>query len=568
MVDGGLDVTSAAAGKMRGRPRHARRPRRPPLPPRLPQLLLMLAVIVASASVEDGWNHIPQLALWQLKHQPLTLPNEAMKFDHISTGQQLYPKDARYSTLTAVSLCVCRNRCLTEPRCMGYEYEKKSGECGLTDILLPANTTEETETLEWSTGRRRGISWLGAPCHSDTDCSLLINGAECGLEKICTCERGWTPLNEMLCRPDTHWVKLPGKAFTGDLVVEKEAASLHSCWDICEDSAECWAVEHQTPTLEKEQAGECRIYGSAKQDRDILLSNGSTAYQIRLGWVDNPPNDMFTDIGGRFFHLTDKVAGSGAAEKCLDAGGVQYVPDSLTVVKRIYNTLEIRTDLTPLELMPTNIGIGFNDVLNENRFDTADGSALDAVSFRWSKGQPDDLERSEKIENCGSFMEEHELNDIGCSRRLRHLCEYVGPGLNISKIESNTKEDGIDEGITWLAYRLEEQQPVSRVLYIAPGDETNHMEVVEIRVGSQPHSRSGRQSTRCLHQTARVVAGGFARRFTCAVPLFGRYLHLAQRSTSEPPSDPEPRIAVFGVINPTQLGFEVAGTGDTDDPDV
>ena len=81
------------------------------------------------------------------------------------------------------------------------------------------------------------------------------------------------------------------------------------------------------------------------------------------------------------------------------------------------------------------------------------------------------------------------------------------------------------------------------------------MDVVQIRVGDQSDDRSERQSTLCAHQVVHTLAGGFARRFTCAAPLFGRYVHVAQRPANtyllpDPDENPDlyPQIAVFGAL--------------------
>ena len=539
-----LGITPAADTIMRGRPHRSPGPRCPPLPPRLLQLLLLavVVVVVPSANVEGGWNHIPDFALQQLRSPHLALPPDVFKFHPISAGKQLYSEDVRYATLTGVSLCTCRHRCLADLRCMGYEHEGNSGRCGITDILLPGNVTEET-VGEWSTGRRRGVSWLGAPCHNDSDCSLLITGAECGPENVCACRRGWIPLDEMLCRPDEHW--LSSTSLTGDNSPDKiKAVSLHSCQDECRNNTDCWAVEYDSGTKI------CLLYGPVEQSAGNQLPADTTAYELRMGrWVGEPPTG-YTDIAGRLFQLTDKVPSEDAAEACLDLEGVQYVPDNPKLMKRVYETLDI-TD--------THVGLGFNDVLEENRFDTADGSALDTDNFTWPSGEPNN---SGGNEDCGGFMGKQELNDFDCTRSIKQLCEYVGPIMEYNKALDTTEDPGDDDGraFTWLTYDLGEPQQVSRVLYLAPGD-AEQMEVVQIRVGDQPDNRSERQSALCIHQTANTVAGGFARRFTCAVPLLGRYLHVAQRPAA---SGLLPRIAVFGILQQVREtgGADELGAGD------
>ncbi|KAF0313935.1 hypothetical protein FJT64_015559 [Amphibalanus amphitrite] len=153
-------------------------------PPR-PSLLLTLILVPLAQSQEDvatNLSHFPAEALERLSTGSVTFPPEAFGFDYISNGSQRYPDHMRYRTLTGISLCSCRLRCLADPRCLGFEHLMGSKTCGLTDILLPASVTQETEG-EWSTGRRRGISWLGQPCHQDADCSLFASdpdGVECG----------------------------------------------------------------------------------------------------------------------------------------------------------------------------------------------------------------------------------------------------------------------------------------------------------------------------------------------------------------------------------------------------
>ena len=405
----------------------------PPPPP--PPLLLLLLLAVSSVCVDGGWIRTPASALQMLKNQSHTLPADVYKFDPISTGQQQYPDEVRYATLTDVSLCTCRHRCLADLRCMGYEHDKDINRCGLTDILLPGRVTSAT-VGEWSTGRRRGISWLGAPCHTDSDCSLLITGAECGPENVCACQRGWTPLDEMLCQPDEHWVQL-NSALPDDKRLDKEmkSTSLQSCQDKCRDNIQCWAVEYRA------RDGACRLYGSAGQAAGQPLPAGTTAHELRLGrWVGSPP-EGYTDIAGRLFHLTGYTPSIEAAEACLQRKGVRYVPDTPKLIKMIFQRLNI-TDRW--------IGVGFNDAVQENRFDTADGSTLITGSVVWDLGQPDNVGN----EDCGTLSIEQKLNDLTCSMDIQHLCEYIGPILDHDNDPIITWDRDQDGALIWLTYDL------------------------------------------------------------------------------------------------------------------
>ncbi|KAF0287440.1 Hemolymph lipopolysaccharide-binding protein [Amphibalanus amphitrite] len=516
--------------------------RRGPLPPQLPRLLLLMSLVLASASVEAGWSRIPASFLERIKSRELTLPPEVHKFDIISAGGSLYPDEIRKVSLKGVSLCACRHRCLTDLSCMGFEHQKEGGTCGLTDVLLPApitppNTDGQSQSPAggWSTGRRRGISWLGAPCHTSSDCSLLVQGSECGPEGFCACQSGWTPLDETLCRPEEHWVPLPDTDLPGTRLLDSSSGSdsLNSCQDRCKNNIDCWTIRYDQTTKS------CQLFDTTSQTVETNLPTASTAYQIRLGrWTGNAPSG-YTDVGGRLFMVTSKVASKEAPQKCLNHTGVQYVPDSEKLAKKIQYVLSIRDD---------HVGLGFNDALKEGRFETADGSVL---SFPWAGGQPDDAGYGE---DCGGFFAGGwKLNDLPCSSMsVKQLCEYIGPTIQPSDISRTVNETVEGKTITWLTYDLREQQTVSRILYIAPDRATTPTEVVQIRVGELPDDVSDLHSSHCVHQTSRLVAAGFGRRFACAAPLVGRYLHVAQSPAISAPL--APTVAVFGMLQGSMTG--------------
>ncbi|KAF0296069.1 hypothetical protein FJT64_006455 [Amphibalanus amphitrite] len=267
--------------------------RRGPLPPQLPRLLLLMSLVLASASVEAGWSRIPASFLERIKSRELTLPPEVYKFDMISAEGSLYPDEIRNVSLKGVSLCACRHRCLTDLSCMGFEHQKEGG------------------------------------------------------------------------------------------------------------------------------------------------------------------------------------------------------------------------------------------------------------------GQPDDAGYGE---DCGGFFAGGwKLNDLPCSSMsVKQLCEYIGPTIQPSDISRTVNETVEGKTITWLTYDLREQQTVSRILYIASGRATTPTEVVQIRVGELPDDVSDLHSSRCVHQTSREVAAGFGRRFACAAPLVGRYLHVAQSPAISAPL--APTVAVFGMLQGSMTG--------------
>ena len=79
------------------------------------------------------------------------MPTIGYSFDGIAIGRQRYPHSIRYLSLSNTTPCHCRHRCLADVRCMGFELEASTGQCGLTDTLLPGNATLETAE-GWSTG--------------------------------------------------------------------------------------------------------------------------------------------------------------------------------------------------------------------------------------------------------------------------------------------------------------------------------------------------------------------------------------------------------------------------------
>ena len=526
----GLAVTSSLDLKMDGCRRRGR------APPRHTHtcLLTLLVTVLTSAHVHGLWSHAPDPLLRQLKSMELTLPARVFEFDLISADGQQYPEHMRYRSLAGVSLCVCRHRCLIDLRCMGYEHEQASGGCGLTDVLAPAPVSEESVVSGWSTGRRRGISWLGAPCHISDDCSLLIPGAECGAEGFCACQRGWTALNETKCQSEAHWVQLPGTSLTGTKLADVTLTfSRWSCFERCQLNSNCWAVEYN------DQAWACWLYSSADQTGGHALPVNTTALELQLGRHGADAPDSFTNIGGRLLALTGKVASENAVQTCLGLGGVQYVPDSERLVKKAYDVLGISK-----RGEESYVGAGFNDALEEGDFRTADDYALDPDNgiFPWSYNQPDNDGAGEQ---CGGFINDCKLNDFSCKTPIRQLCEYIGPILKHRNGSTYNQSQDQEGTFTWLTHDLEEPQLVNQILYVAPGDSPQTVEVLQIRVGESPDDRSELNSTLCVHQTERRVAAGFGRRFACAVPLAGRYVHVAQRPA--PSGSLMPQVVMFGV---------------------
>ncbi|KAF0292426.1 hypothetical protein FJT64_009571 [Amphibalanus amphitrite] len=208
----------------------------------------------------ENLSHLPSTHLQLLRSREVQLPAVAYSFDDITTGTQRYPEGIRYLSFPDTTPCHCRHRCLVDVRCMGFEHHVTTGDCSLTDVLLP-DAGGRVPAGGWSTSRRRGVSWLGAPCRDDADCTLLVSGAVCGMEDSCVCPEGWSAVTELLCRPDGRWVEKLATAVEGwPLIGATSEPSLQRCKEACRHTVNCMAVEFETET------SLCRLYAVSEPD--------------------------------------------------------------------------------------------------------------------------------------------------------------------------------------------------------------------------------------------------------------------------------------------------------------
>ncbi|KAF0313936.1 Autophagy-related protein 11 [Amphibalanus amphitrite] len=263
-------------------------------PPR-PSLLLTLILVPLAQSQEDvatNLSHFPAEALERLSTGSVTFPPEAFGFDGISNGSQS-----------------CRLRCLADPRCLGFEHHTGNMTCGLTDILLPADVNQET-VEEWSTGRRRGISWLGQPCHQDADCSLFASdpdGVECGANGSCSCRQGWIPDGQLHCRPD------PETATDQTTDQTTEQTTDQTTDQTTEQTTD--QTTEQTTDQTTEQTTDQTTEQTTDQNTDQTTDQTSTNPTVSITeeatlptiTLTVPPEiqSIFTEISGRLLRLTE-----------------------------------------------------------------------------------------------------------------------------------------------------------------------------------------------------------------------------------------------------------------------
>ena len=475
-------------------------------------------------------SHLPAEVLDRLLTLPHTLPAAFYRFTDISSGQQRYPDSERFTAIPDTSECHCRHLCLAEPRCLGYEHEEASGRCGLTDMLLPALKTAIT-AAGWSTGRRRGVSWLDQPCDSEADCRLLVSGGgvrcgpqEAGTSNTCSCRPSWQPVGPLACqRRNGRWAALTSTVLAGQPLRQDQQPTLEECQQTCARSEDCWALQFS--------GGVCSQYGTAEQSPapETPLTE-VTSYVWEFDRLDGSPPDDFFEVSGSKLMLTeDEHPGSEAAMACLKLGGIRYAPDKLEDLDAISAKLEERDNF--------RFGIGANDVVQEGRFVSVDGKDLEEIW--WANGEPNGA-----YEHCIMAIKYSQLYDITCDRTIRQMCQYVGENLLEGAAEPPPQSPSrADPASVWWTYDLGSVLQVSQVLYVAgQRDIPEDLAWTELRVGSQPGDPSS--AALCHRQEGTFVAAGFSRRFKCHVPLGGRYLHVGQpRSIDEPLWQ---KIAAFG----------------------
>ena len=498
------------------------------------------AVEDAEAAAEansTGLSHLPAEALARLQSLQQTLPYAFYQFSGISIGQQLYPAAARFTTVTSVSACHCRHLCLAESRCLGYEHDASSSSCGLVDVLLPADEARDTAD-GWSSGRRRGASWLAQPCATDADCRLLVTGAvQCGQQEAgsppstCSCRPGWRPAGPLACqRHGGRWVALTSTLLAGQPRRRHQQQTLGECQQACARSVECWALQFSE--------GECRQYDTAEQSPAPQPPPPQvTGYVWQFDREDGSPpaGYTYTELNGTWLRRVFST-GSNAAIACLNQGGIRYVPANPEELKSVYE--KFRAPGTRV------LGIGVNDLLKEGSFVTVNGDVLNGTSW-WADGQP----QGGNHEDCVCSYAGWQLHDINCDQQAWQMCEFVGEDLLSGVVGRQQQQPPSNPAAAaaaaavWRTYDLGSVQQVSRLLYVADRRAASE-EVVwtELRVGSAPADPAS--AALCHRQQGTFVAVGFSRRLTCHVPLAGRYLHVGQANGSG--QKLWQRIAAFG----------------------
>ena len=481
----------------------------------------MLLLSVATAQIFQDYRRL-RLGRGQRRMfdaGEITMPAAGYYFDDIVL-EDLDPEISPFDIVNGTTSCHCSHLCLTQPHCLTYVHEAEGGSCSLFVYLLPGEVLN-VPPEERSVGRRRGVSWLGAPCHADSDCSQLVSGAECGPEQSCVCSQsGWTEASRLQCRPDGRWVTLTtGSLEKAVALGEQHQASLPSCEHSCRRSKDCWAYSYTNSTAL------CRLYAAAVVTDDLKSDSDTVLGVWEFGRSDGAPPEGYHTVSGRHFLLTEPVTGPEAAAACLQLEGVPYAPESQDLMSAVGNALQAST-----------FTVGLNDQLQEGRFDAADGVTRD--NLPWAVDQPDGATPNE---DCVRYQaESNGLRDTTCSKQLPQLCEYIGPNLVTS--EPSRPRDDADRQLTWWTVDLGAILQVGRVLYLA-ADSAEQPLLTEIRVGSHPENVTGLQSTPCFSREGPLAAAGISLRLACTEPRAGRYLHVGQRPGHSPLWE---RLAVYG----------------------
>ena len=621
----------------------------PPVP-LMTSLVMLLAMLVllpmtlmtlvsaddSDRQLDDQFSHFPKAALLRLDSRKTTLPAAAYRFDVTSSGHQRYSDDMRYNTVTGVSLCQCRLRCLADRRCLGFEHDADSDECGLIDILLPPEVAqEEAQGDAWSYGRRRGVSWLGQPCRIDDDCSLFVGDPEasvCDPDSICRCKQGWTEQDEVTCTPDNIFDKLPAETATtgqpredatdgtaeqsngtifgpmvtvaaderstGEIAGENDAQNTEQNMEQTTEYANGIIPEHVTEAVTQQtsrmlaegnstskqpttpgiaplnqstiepaiQSTTEQITGQGMLKNITLQKEGTnepnshpqnTSLNTGLNgqpqdpsfgdsWMDaterttesldrgtsspateeaiDPFREYYTAVCDRLLCLTDEVDGKYAAAKCLELGGVQYVPDSEDMVANVIQEFGITSQ----------VGVGMNSKLRQDQILGIDGTELAAGSPWWQRGQPDS-----RFQNCIALDGDGKLDDVSCGIGgvpMRQLCEYIGPNLLRAAPEPQYRQE---HGL-W-TYDMGEQQRVGSVLFLV-GDDTVVLKTTSIFVGADA---SWEAAVPCATHEGQLAASGFARLLKCGEKRTGRYLHVFTQTEGMTPAPLWMDLAAF-----------------------
>ncbi|KAF0302292.1 hypothetical protein FJT64_025591 [Amphibalanus amphitrite] len=492
----------------------------------LPQLLLVLLLTTSvtaeftvhveiEADNDVSRYRLPREESQMLRTGKITLPVEAYLFDNITLSRENVHPIRR---LTGIRACECRHRCLADPTCMLYVHEREGDMCSLHDFLMPeepANASTEGRTV----GRRRGISWLGAPCSNNASCSLLTRNAECGADGECVCSLpGWTAAHKTLCRPDGYW-KTSGPLNDTQLLDEVEAAAEIGCAYSCRRSSDCWAYSYSESSLR------CRRFAAGvltDQEQDV-----GTIYAVWVfGRKYGAPPEGYETVSGRFFRLTPLVTGDQAAEACLDIDGVPYPGDD----PQLMTAVDHHFQYSPY-------WVGLSDQLTEGRFEAADGVQR---RIYWANGQPDNSTEG-NIQDCVSFSRiDKSLHNEACYSEHPMLCEYIGPNLLTSPPSPPQKDPA--RQLTWWTFDLQEILQVSRLLYLA-GNMTERLQLTEVRIGHYADAVKDPSSTLCFRRQGALAAEGFSLRLACEEPRAGRYLHVGQRPGGDPLWK---RLAIYG----------------------
>ena len=569
-------------------------------------VLLSVSAQATSDGRQGEFPHVPETALDRLDSRMATLPAAAFHFDLITNGSRRYPEHMRYRTITGISLCQCRLRCLAERRCLGFEHEADGDTCGLTDVLLPSDVTNGTGGRVWSTGRRRGISWLGQSCHVHQDCSLFVSdpeGVVCGFDKICRCRDGWTQRDELNCRPGNltdqkpmittgrpventeqtteksaeqntgQTTEHPDGTSPGEIsgkvtqqttveIIEGESTSklttpprtarpsrltiAQSNTPITGQTIEqaIRQTTHRPPTPTEKPDGRPPnttgpivplTTGQSTQRPPGRSSQHTTARPIVEPTIvptaeqdTDPFKELYADISGRLLRLTDRVSGKNAAAKCLEFGGIRYVPDSEDLVGKVIENLRITTP----------VGVGFNSKLSDDHVLALDGTELSSDSAWWVVGQ-----LTTTLHDCVALDGDGKLHRATCGLGgdMPQLCEYIGPNLLDAATEFQYTHQSI--WTVWV-FDMGALQQVSSVLFLV-GDDTSQLRMTNVFVGDDLKMESGRP---CARHEGRLAAAGFSRLLKCVEKITGRYIYVSPQFelTSDPSTPFWSDLAAFG----------------------